>query len=128
VQIGSGSFATVYKATNTTGHTFAIKKIALQQNAKPAQIRRHKESLEREINVLKTCRSPYIVSYFGSFISADGAMCIVMEFLEGGCLHDVIKKYNEFGGLDEKSSQGVLRCVLLGLHYLHSEGYVHRDL
>lgn len=87
------------------------------------------ESLEREINVLKQCRSPYIVSYFGSFVDAEYKnMCIVMEYLAGGTLYDVIREYNQHGGLDEPSTHSVVCQVLRGLDYLHENGFMHRDL
>lgn len=126
-QIGSGSFATVFLGKhNETGATFAIKKIPLPSGKHQ---HRQQESLEREINVLKQCRSPFIVSYFGSFVAPDGKdMCIVMEYLAGGTLHDVIKEYNKQGGLDETSTHGVVCQVLRGLDYLHENGFMHRDL
>lgn len=126
-QIGSGSFATVFLGThNFTGQTFAIKKVPLPSGQ---HYKRQKESLEREISVLRDCRSPYIVSYFGSFVDPEGSnMCIVMEFLAGGTLQDVVKEYDQYGGLDETSMHGVLNSVLQGLAYLHERNIMHRDL
>jgi serine/threonine protein kinase len=126
-QIGSGSFATVFLGTHVgTGQTFAIKKVPLPSGQ---HFRRQKESLEREIMVLRDCRSPYIVSYFGSFVDPEGAnMCIVMEFLAGGTLQDVVKEYDQHGGLDEPLMHGVLTSVLKGLAYLHDRNIMHRDL
>jgi serine/threonine protein kinase len=109
-----------------TGQTFAIKKVPLPSGQ---HFRRQKESLEREIMVLRDCRSPYIVSYFGSFVDPEGAnMCIVMEFLAGGTLQDVVKEYDQHGGLDEPLMHGVLTSVLKGLAYLHDRNIMHRDL
>jgi len=126
-QIGSGSFATVFLGThNGTGAQFAIKKVPLPSGQ---YFRRQKESLEREIMVLATARSPYIVSYFGSFVDPNSSnMCIVMEFLAGGTLQDVIKEYDQHGGLDEKSTHGIVTSVLRGLAYLHGRNIMHRDL
>ena len=126
-KIGSGSFATVFLGThNGTGAEFAIKKVPLPSGQ---HFRRQKESLEREIMVLATARSPYIVSYFGSFVESETSnMCIVMEFLAGGTLQDVIKEYDQHGGLDEKSAHGITTSVLRGLAYLHDRNIMHRDL
>ncbi len=126
-KIGSGSFATVFLGThNGTGQTFAIKKVPLPAGQ---HFRRQKESLEREIMVLRECRSPYIVSYFGSFVDPENAnMCIVMEFLAGGTLQDVVKEYDQHGGLDEPSMHYVVVSVLKGLAYLHERKIMHRDL
>ncbi len=111
---------------NGTGQTFAIKKVPLPSGQ---HFRRQKESLEREIQVLRDCRSPYIVSYFGSFVDPEGSnMCIVMEFLAGGTLQDVVKEYDKHGGLDEASMHGVVSSVLKGLAYLHARNIMHRDL
>jgi hypothetical protein len=126
-QIGSGSFATVFLGThNGTGQTFAIKKVPLPAGQ---HFKRQKESLEREIMVLRECRSPYIVSYFGSFVDPENVnMCIVMEFLAGGTLQDVVREYDQHGGLDEPSMHFVLVSVLRGLAYLHERNIMHRDL
>jgi serine/threonine protein kinase len=126
-QIGSGSFATVFLGTyNGTGQQFAIKKVPMPSGQ---HFRRQKESLEREIMVLRDCRSPYIVSYFGSFEERETSnMCIVMEFLAGGTLQDVIKEYDQHGGLDEPSMHGIMTSVLKGLAYLHDRNIMHRDL
>lgn len=126
-QIGSGSFATVFLGRHhSLGMQFAIKKVPLPSGKNWA---RQKESLEREIQVLKDCRSPHIVSYFGSFQDPEGKnMCIVMEFLPGGTLQEVIKEYGKYGGLEEDHMRNVLGSVLKGLAYLHKLNIMHRDL
>lgn len=126
-QIGSGSFATVFLGKHkSTGATFAIKKVPVPSGA---NFKRQQQSLQREIEVLRECRSPYVVSYYGCFHDEDlKNMCIVMEYLAGGTLYDVIKEYNQHGGLDEPSTHGVVVQVLRGLAYLHEHGFMHRDL
>mmetsp|Transcript_34414 Transcript_34414/g.135357 ORF Transcript_34414/g.135357 Transcript_34414/m.135357 type:complete len:487 (-) Transcript_34414:2693-4153(-) len=50
---------------------------------------------------------------------------IVMEYMRGGELYDVIAEADSFS---EKISREVLRDILKGIQYLHSNGIVHRDL
>jgi serine/threonine protein kinase len=69
------------------------------------------------------------VSYFGSFQDPDGKnMCIVMEFLPGGTLQDVVKEYGRYGGLEEDHMRNVIGSVLKGLAYLHKLNIMHRDM
>lgn len=48
-----------------------------------------------------------------------------MEYIPGGSISDKIKKG---GSLDESTIQFYTRQILIGLHYLHSNGLVHCDI
>ena len=60
----------------------------------------NKESLENETKLLSKLRHFNIVSYIDSFIDRERALNIVMEFCDGGELHEKIhqkstKPFNE---------------------------------
>ncbi|KAF2304956.1 hypothetical protein GH714_000711 [Hevea brasiliensis] len=51
---------------------------------------------------------------------------IFLEYAPGGTLLDALHKRG--GWLDESMIRSYTRQILLGLHYLHSNGIVHRDI
>ena len=60
-----------------TGQTVAIKVIDLEETEDEI------EDIQREIHILKSCNSPYVVSIYGSFVYHT-KLWIVMEYLSGG--------------------------------------------
>lgn len=51
-------------------------------------------------------------------------MHIVLEYIEGGSLGNLVKKYP----LPENLTKVYIKQVLSGLDYLHQMGVVHRDI
>ena len=110
----------MHKALNLqTGGMVAIKKVALRGESKDQL-----QLLQREIDLLKLLKNPYIVEYRESFNTKD-TLYIVMEFVENGSLSTMLKKY---GRLPEALVGVYTVQVLGGLHYLHEQGVIHRDI
>ena len=65
------------------------------------------------------CNSPYIISFYGAFIS-DPNICICMEYMDKGSLDGIYKK---IGPIDIDVVGKVALAVLEGLTYLYD---VHR--
>lgn len=77
----SGSvFVAVSLATNT--------KVAVKQMDLSTQPR--KELIVNEILVMKESQHPNIVNYLDSFLVGNNDLWVVMEYMEGGALTDVI--------------------------------------
>ena len=79
--------------------------------------------LFRSIASLAQCDSEYVTRYYGSFVVAY-KLWIVMEYLAGGSCLDLLKA----GVFSEGHIAVIMRELLLGLDYLHSEGTIHRDI
>ncbi|TRZ20687.1 hypothetical protein HGM15179_006411 [Zosterops borbonicus] len=105
-RIGKGSFGEVFKGIdNRTQKVVAIKIIDLEEAEDEI------EDIQQEITVLSQCDSPYVTKYYGSYLKC--YFCSL--FLEPG-------------SLDETQIATILREILKGLDYLHSEKKIHRDI
>nr|XP_054506954.1 serine/threonine-protein kinase PAK 3-like [Agelaius phoeniceus] len=115
-QIGQGAFGTVYKGLDrATGGEVAIKKMSLRGQ--------NRERAVNEILLLKDKKNPNIVNSLDSFL-VDGDLWLVMEYMDGGTLRDVVRQTH----MAEGEMAAVSRECLQGLDFLHSNRVIHRDL
>ena len=113
--VGVGGFGDVYYATSDAGKEVALKRI--QRN------------LDVELRGVRQClnlKHTNLVSLFDIRFDEDGQAWVVMEYVSGENLQDVIERNPNGMPIDqvEKWFYGIMN----GVAYLHDHGIVHRDL
>lgn len=117
IKIGQGASGGVYTAFEVgTNKCVAIKQMNLEQQPK-------KDLIINEILVMKDSKHKNIVNFMDSFL-VRGDLWVVMEYMEGGSLTDVVT----FNMMSEGQISAVCRETLHGLQFLHSKGVIHRDI
>ncbi|PIA16113.1 Pkinase-domain-containing protein [Coemansia reversa NRRL 1564] len=117
-KIGQGASGNVYKARSIkSGEIVAIKQMDLSKQPR-------KELLVNEILVMKESRHKNIVNYIESFLLNSSDLWVVMEYMEGGALTDVIDNNK----MSEQQIATVCREVCRGLNHLHIQDIIHRDI
>lgn len=117
VKIGQGASGGVFTGYEQgTNRLVAIKQMNLEQQPK-------KDLIINEIIVMKESSHPNIVNFIDSFLIG-GELWVIMEFMEGGSLTDVVT----FNIMSEGQIAAVCRETLKGLQHLHSKGVIHRDI
>ena len=105
-------------AFNPTGQVIAVKSIKLAEDETF-------DDLVIEIEVLSRCHHPNIVGYFGCWRKKD-ELFIAMEYCDGGSTADIYETLDS--GLAEEEIKVICRESLKGLAYMHSLGFLHRDI
>ncbi|KAJ3386943.1 signal transducing kinase of the PAK [Lobulomyces angularis] len=117
VKIGQGASGGVYTAYQVgTNNSVAIKQMNLEQQPK-------KDLIINEIIVMKNSKHKNIVNFIDSFLWK-GDLWVIMEYMEGGSLTDVVTS----NFMTEGQIASVAKEVLEGLKHLHSKGIIHRDI
>jgi p21-activated kinase 1 len=99
-----------------TNRSVAIKQIDLDKQRK-------KDLIMNEILVMRASYHANIVKYIGSFLYKN-EIWIVMEYMEGGSLADVVTE----NLMTEGQIAAVSREIALGLQHLHKRGIIHRNI
>lgn len=117
VRIGQGASGGVYTAYQVgTNLSVAIKQMDLEKQPK-------KDLIINEILVMRSSRHPNIVNYIDSFLHRN-ELWVVMEYMEGGSLTDVVTA----NLMTEGQIAAVSRETCQGLEHLHRHGVIHRDI
>ncbi len=113
--IDRGGFGEVYYALSDSGKEVALK--LLQRN-------QHIEL--RGVRQCLNLKHPNLVTIFDIKVDADEDHWVVMEFVSGKCLEQVLADNPKGLALDDV--EGWLAGMAAGTAFLHDRGIVHRDL
>ncbi|XP_073673725.1 serine/threonine-protein kinase PAK 4 [Garra rufa] len=117
IKIGEGSTGIVCIATvKTTGKLVAVKKMDLRKQQR-------RELLFNEVVIMRDYHHENVVEMYNSYLVGD-ELWVVMEFLEGGALTDIVTHTR----MNEEQIATVCLSVLKALSVLHSQGVIHRDI
>ena len=119
--IGAGSYGRVFMGLDTeTGALLAIKELVFSpDDAKEIQ------AMQLEIDLMKSLDHPNIVKYLGTDVGDNNLLYIFTEWVPGGSLQTLLKK---FGRFEEPVTKKYTFQILQGLHFLHLNRVVHRDI
>ncbi|KAM8793953.1 serine/threonine-protein kinase PAK 4 [Eudromia elegans] len=117
VKIGEGSTGVVCIArVRGSGRLVAVKKMDLRKQQR-------RELLFNEVVIMRDYQHENVVEMYNSYLVAD-ELWVVMEFLEGGALTDIVTHTR----MDEEQIAAVCLAVLKALAVLHAQGVIHRDI
>ena len=114
--IHRGGFGEVYFAHSDAGKEVALKLL-------------HHEERDVEIRGVSQClnlKHPNLVSLFDLKTDSLGDHWIVMEYVSGSSLEDVLVSFPN--GLPPDEVRDWLKGLVAGVSHLHDRGIVHRDL
>eukprot|EP00834_Sanchytrium_tribonematis_P005799 NODE_377_length_8484_cov_0.957782.p2 type:complete len:610 gc:universal NODE_377_length_8484_cov_0.957782:3188-1359(-) len=116
-KIGQGASGGVFSGVKLgTNQVVALKQMNLEAQPK-------KDLIINEILVMKDAQHKNIVNFVDSYIWK-GDLWVVMEYMEGGPLTDVVT----YSVLTEGQIAAISRETLQGLQHLHSRNIIHRDI
>ncbi|CAO3687691.1 unnamed protein product [Umbelopsis ramanniana] len=117
-RVGQGASGSVYVAVElSTNKKVAIKQMDLAQQPR-------KELIVNEILVMKESQHPNIVNFLDSYLVKQSELWVIMEFMEGGALTDVIDNNT----MTEQQIATVCLETTRGLYHLHCQNIIHRDI
>lgn len=129
-QIGAGTFGTTFKGIRISdGKEVAIKTIDINKSQQlGASIRAINDEIETLKELATGCHR-YIACYYESFmdnLNGVQTMFIISELVKGGSLTKFIQEYG--GTMTPNFLWPIMNQLILGVKYIHDQGWAHRDL
>ncbi len=118
--LGEGGMGEVYRGVHSKiGRVVAVK-VLTREAANSGFI----ERFRNEARIQSSLNHPNIATLY-DFLEANGQPCIIMEFVDGQVLMDLIAAR---GALPANETLHILHSVVEALQYVHAQGVVHRDI
>ena len=118
--LGRGGMGVVYKALQKSLNRMVAIKVLAPEREHDA---RFAERFAREAELLAKLSHPHIVTIH-DFGQAEGLFYIVMEFVDGVNLRDLLRE----GKIEPRQALAIVPPVCEALQYAHDHGVVHRDI
>ncbi|KAI9779153.1 MAG: Protein kinase [Geoglossum umbratile] len=134
-RVGQGASGTVYlaKVLATANAPPAIAVLRAAGGSKQAQVaikqmdlanQPRKELIVNEILVMRESQHPNIVNFIDAYLRGTDELWVVMEYMEGGALTDVIDNNT----IEEDQISTICFETCKGLEHLHRQNIIHRDI
>jgi serine/threonine protein kinase len=120
--LGRGGMGTVYRATHLTLDRVVAVKVINYEVAMNADVM---QRFAREARLMAKLRHPRAAMIYDSGTLPDGRLFIVMEYVEGMTLADILKRDHK---LPYKKAVDIAVSICDVLSEAHSLGIIHRDL
>ncbi len=127
-RLGRGAMGQVYLARDQNLQT---RKVAVKTvrpdilNDEDLQEGEAIARFEREARSAASIRHPNVVDVTDFGKSPDGVFFLVMEYVEGETLYDLLRRE---GSINPQRAVNIMRQVVAGVEAAHDEGILHRDL
>ncbi|KXJ04613.1 uncharacterized protein LOC110245112, partial [Exaiptasia diaphana] len=121
-RLSEGGMGIVYLVRHRHLETHRVVKVIREQYAHNPELQ---ERFLREARTAIRLRHPKIAQIFDFSMTDDGSAFIVMEYIEGRTLQQLLR---DEGPPPLDLALEIGRQVLEALDYLHGQGYVHRDI
>jgi tRNA A-37 threonylcarbamoyl transferase component Bud32/isoprenylcysteine carboxyl methyltransferase (ICMT) family protein YpbQ len=120
--LGSGGMSTVYKAQ----HLFLDKVVAIKLlNQQLASDAKSVQRFQVEAKAAFDLNHPNLLGVYDFGMSGDGQAYIVMDYLEGESLAEIIQREKQIGLV---RALPIFLDICKGLAYAHEQGVLHRDI
>ncbi|EKX39715.1 hypothetical protein GUITHDRAFT_61044, partial [Guillardia theta CCMP2712] len=119
--LGQGAYGSVHMGMKGDGTLLAVKRLDLSSD----KGRHVFDTYNMEKTLLEKLKHPNIVRYIASKVVSKSLAVIWMEYVPGGSVANILQA---FGAMSEDILRHYTRQILQGLHYLHSNAVIHRDI
>lgn len=120
--LGSGGMSSVYKAKHVLmGRIVALKVLQSHLASSPQSVRR----FQLEAQAASKLQHTNLVSVFDFGVSSVGEPFLVMDYLQGKSLADLLDKVKK---VDVERFVSIFAPVCDAMAHAHAEGVIHRDL
>mmetsp|Transcript_35700 Transcript_35700/g.83571 ORF Transcript_35700/g.83571 Transcript_35700/m.83571 type:complete len:456 (+) Transcript_35700:131-1498(+) len=121
--LGKGSFGKAYLVRNVEANAFCVVK---QMETSTMEQKERNEAV-KEAMLLKKMDHPNIVRFQEVFMTRKGRLCIVMDYADGGDVHQAIKASQGNLFPESKIVEWFVQ-VCFALKHVHDRKVLHRDL